>query len=91
MRACESDRSSVSAQTDRDGEKCSSHNESDPESRRAQIPSRSKLCQGADRDAVMRVEVEGARRESHQTLHYQRTEMLTAQRNPLEDANREQG
>ena len=89
MRFGESDWSAVAAQTNCGSEKCCGDYKPDPKTRAAQVSSRSELCQRVDTGRALSTEVEGVRRESHQTMFHERAEIRSAERNPFEDADRE--
>src|SRR6266480_7836864 len=87
------DRSAIAPQPDRCRNECRGEQQSDPETWRAQISSRSKLCQRVNREIalrIVRVKSERLCRPTHQAVFNEGGEVRSPERNPLEDTNREQ-
>src|SRR6266550_3199431 len=84
-----SDWSAITAQPDCCREKCRRDHQPDPETRAAQVSSRSELRQRVDRGLAVAVKVESLRRESHQAVHQHGGKIRSAERNFLEDLDRD--
>src|SRR5438876_9829556 len=82
--------SAITAQPNRGREKYRRHQQPDPETRAAEISSRSQLYQRVDHRLCPTLEVESVRREPENTVFQERTEIRSPERNPLENLDRNQ-